>query len=305
VGKTLFGALVIFQTIMVSLLTPAFTSGAITSEREHKTYDLLMTTLLPARSVILGKLGSALAYVVLLLLALIPLESLTFMFGGVSPEEVILSQVTMFMAAVLFASIGIFWSSAVRTSVGSNVLTYGTILFLLIGLPLLYWSIVSIIMVPQYGSNIPVSQRLDQQPWFFYLSGIILSMQPLVAMAISEGFLNMGHSLFVYTTKDFMNGRDMLIVSPWLVFCIEALILSLILVAFSIRMVRPIRYTKAQGSAAAAQSFAPVGPTANLSNDAGPPPEADSVMEELPEAPTMQAASQEQAPVPGQAPPGG
>src|SRR5712691_1446908 len=116
---------------MVSLLTPAFTSGAITSEREQKTYDLLMTTLLPARSVIFGKLGSALAYVLLLILALAPIESLAFMFGGVSPEEIILSQVVMFMAAVLFASIGIFWSTVVRTSVGSNVLTYGTILFLL------------------------------------------------------------------------------------------------------------------------------------------------------------------------------
>src|SRR5438874_5998014 len=96
IGKGIFAVLVIFQTILVSLLTPAFTSGSITSEREHKTYDLLMTTLLTARSVIFGKLGSALGYVLLLLLALIPLESLTFMFGGVSPEELILSQVTMF-----------------------------------------------------------------------------------------------------------------------------------------------------------------------------------------------------------------
>src|SRR5262245_38681187 len=74
VGKIIFSVLVVFQTIMVSLLTPAFTSGAITSEREHKTYDLLMTTLLSARSVIFGKLGSALGYVLLLLLALVPLE---------------------------------------------------------------------------------------------------------------------------------------------------------------------------------------------------------------------------------------
>src|SRR5205085_2403086 len=82
IGKLLFSVLVIFQMIMVSLLTPAFTAGSITSEREQKTYDLLMTTLLPARSVIFGKLGSALAYVVLLILAIAPLESLAFMFGG-------------------------------------------------------------------------------------------------------------------------------------------------------------------------------------------------------------------------------
>ena len=93
VGKFIFAVLVIFQTIMVSLLTPAFTAGSITSEREQKTYDLLMTTLLPARSVVFGKLGSALAFVALLILAIAPLESLAFMFGGVSPEEIIISQV--------------------------------------------------------------------------------------------------------------------------------------------------------------------------------------------------------------------
>src|SRR3954447_15941589 len=119
VGKFIFSSLVVFQAIMVSLLTPAFTAGSITSEREQRTYDLLMTTLLPARSVVFGKLGSALAYVALLILAIAPLESLCFMLGGVSPEEIVLSQVTMFMAAVLFASVGIFWSSLLKSSVGS------------------------------------------------------------------------------------------------------------------------------------------------------------------------------------------
>ena len=87
IGKFLFSALVIFQVIMVSLLTPAFTAGSITSEKERKTYDVLMITLLRARSVVFGKLGAALAYVLLLILAVAPLESLSFMFGGVSPEE--------------------------------------------------------------------------------------------------------------------------------------------------------------------------------------------------------------------------
>jgi hypothetical protein len=101
-------------------------------------------------------------------------------------------------------------------------------------------------MASSYSSNIPVAQRLDQQPWFFYLSGIILSAQPVIAMGISEGLLGQGHSLFIYTTKDFLNGKELLIISPWLVFCIEALFLSIIVVAFSIRMVRPIRYSKAR-----------------------------------------------------------
>lgn len=241
VGKLLFSSLVVFQTIMVSLLTPAFTSGAITSEREQKTYDLLMTTLLTARSVIFGKLGSALAYVVLLILAIAPLESLAFMFGGVSPEEIILSQVVMLMAAMLFASVGIFWSTVVRTSMGSNVLTYGTILFLLIGVPVLYYTITSIMGAYSYS---PTTTPLSEQEWFWYTSGVILSSHPLIAMSLSEAFLLRGDSLFIYTSTQMINGKTMLVVSPWLVFCLEALLLSGILVLFSIRLVRPVRYKK-------------------------------------------------------------
>src|SRR6478672_9647211 len=138
VGKFLFSVIVIFQLLMVFLLTPAFTAGAITSEKERKTYDVLMTTLLPPRSIIFGKLGAAVAYVALLILALAPLESLSFMFGGVSPEEIILSQVVMLASALLFASIGIFWSTLLRNSVSSNVLTYGTIIVQVLIIPLLY-----------------------------------------------------------------------------------------------------------------------------------------------------------------------
>ncbi|MDQ3928378.1 MAG: ABC transporter permease, partial [Chloroflexota bacterium] len=192
VGKVIFYVLVIFQMIMVALLTPAFTAGSITSEREQKTYDLLMTTLLPARSIIFGKLGSALAYVVLLILAIAPIESLAFMFGGVSPEEIVLSQVVMLAAALLCASIGIFWSALLRSSVASNVLTYGTLVFQLIGIPFLYLTIVSILGAFNYN---PSGGGLTTQPAFYYASGIVLSSHPMFAMGLSESFYSMGDPL--------------------------------------------------------------------------------------------------------------
>ena len=241
IGKGIFGVLVIFQTIMVSLLTPAFTAGSITSEREQKTYDLLMTTLLTARSVIFGKLGSALAFVVLLIISIAPLESLAFMFGGVSPEEIVLSQVVMLMSALLFASVGIFWSAALRTSVASNVLTYGSILFQMVGVPILYLLITSIMGAYAYN---PYGPGVSQTSGFWYGSGIVLSFHPVIAMILSETFYTSGQPLFIYSTDQLLSGHTLFVVSPWLLFCIEALLVSALLIWLSVRLVRPIRYKR-------------------------------------------------------------
>jgi ABC-2 type transport system permease protein len=239
VGGVIFAGLVIFQTIMVGLLTPAFTSSAITQEREQKTYELLVTTLLSPREIIMGKLGSALAYVALLIIAVAPIESLAFMFGGVSPEEIILSQVVMLAAALLFASVGIFWSATVRSSVASSVLTYGTILFLMIGVPFIFFIVTTSMTFSSVYSG---GQRLSDMVPYWYTLGIILSLNPLAAMGMSEALYKRGDSMFIYTTDNLLSGHTLLVVSPWLVFCIEAVLLSALLVFFSIRRVQPVRY---------------------------------------------------------------
>src|SRR5689334_7482847 len=66
VGKLIFGGVVTVELFLVCFIAPAFTSSAISGERERRTFQILRTTLLPARRIVMGKLFSALAYVVLL-----------------------------------------------------------------------------------------------------------------------------------------------------------------------------------------------------------------------------------------------
>ncbi|MBC8170872.1 MAG: hypothetical protein H7X77_04350, partial [Anaerolineae bacterium] len=75
-GRVLFAGIVGIELVLIIFIAPAFTAGAVTGERERKTYDLLQITLLPRPSFIIGKLESALGYVFLLLLAAIPLQSI-------------------------------------------------------------------------------------------------------------------------------------------------------------------------------------------------------------------------------------
>jgi ABC-2 type transport system permease protein len=115
-GKTVFASVVLIEIFMVTFITPAFTAGAISGERERKTYDLLRTTLLPAHRLVSGKLASALTYMFLLILAAVPLESLAFVLGGVVVEELALALVVLLVSAFAFAAVGIFFSSLVRTA---------------------------------------------------------------------------------------------------------------------------------------------------------------------------------------------
>ncbi|NJO84023.1 MAG: hypothetical protein HC828_15375, partial [Blastochloris sp.] len=95
IGRVLFMGVVGIELLLIIFIAPAFTAGAITGERERQTYDLLQTTLLSSPSFVIGKLESALGYIVLLLLAGVPLQSIAFLFGGVSELELVLSFVIL------------------------------------------------------------------------------------------------------------------------------------------------------------------------------------------------------------------
>ena len=239
-GRDLLYGIVTFETMLVAFLAPAFTVGAISGERERQTFDLLMTTLLRPRAIVLGKMGSALAFLLLLILGVAPLESLAFMFGGVSPDEIAGSLVVLAFAALLYGSIGFFWSSLMRSTVAATVLTYGTLLLATVGVPLVFYIVTAV------ASSGPNGSRFTSTPEFIYFAGVLFSSNPLIAMGFSEAFLRQGKSLFIFTDTSLVNGTSLLIVQPWLVFCILALIGSVILLMFSTRMLPPVRARRRQ-----------------------------------------------------------
>jgi ABC-2 type transport system permease protein len=108
ISKTLFAAILGMELLIVCFLSPALTSGAISAERERQTYDLLRTTLLSALELVLGKLFSALAFIVLLLVAALPLHSIAFLFGGLTIHEFTIGTLILFVCALTFSSVGLF-----------------------------------------------------------------------------------------------------------------------------------------------------------------------------------------------------
>jgi ABC-type transport system involved in multi-copper enzyme maturation permease subunit len=131
-GRWIYGFCFVAQSLMVAFITPAITAGTVTIEREQRSYELLATTPLRPVDIIRGKLAAAVAFVMLLLTASLPLVSLSFLVGGVSPSEIFFSYVIIGLSAFVYGATGIFWSATLKTTAGATVVTYLTVMALFI-----------------------------------------------------------------------------------------------------------------------------------------------------------------------------
>jgi ABC-type transport system involved in multi-copper enzyme maturation permease subunit len=145
IGQAIFTLLSVFQLLLVCFIAPAFTAGAISLEREKQTLDLLVTTPMRPGGIVVGKLISALAFVFLLILAGIPVSALVLMYGGASIGDILQQQVVLFVSAIGFGAVGIFFSALVKRTQTATVLTYSTMLLLVIGTFLVFrfWTLAS------------------------------------------------------------------------------------------------------------------------------------------------------------------
>jgi ABC-2 type transport system permease protein len=234
-GKVIFFTIVMMQTFLVALVGPAFTAGAISGEKERQTYDLLRTTLLSARALILGKLTSALSYVLLLIFALVPLQSIAFLLGGVALEELLISQLLILTSAVAFALLGLFYSSLFRSTLASTVATFSTTLFLTLGTPLIAALATSIIAPFLFGFSSPSGLV---QAGLIYLGLLLASTNLPLSLILSEIFLLQEGTLFYFTQV--VDGRTVYIFSPWPAFMLLHVLLALLLYWLTIWRVRQV-----------------------------------------------------------------
>jgi ABC-type transport system involved in multi-copper enzyme maturation permease subunit len=138
VGQAIFAMLSVIQLLLVSFIAPALTAGAISLEREKQTLDLLIATPLRPGAIVVGKLLSALAFVVLMILAGIPVSALVLMYGGVTVDDILRQQVVLFTSAIGLGVIGLFISALLKRTQAAIVLSYCVLLALTIG-TLLVW----------------------------------------------------------------------------------------------------------------------------------------------------------------------
>jgi ABC-2 type transport system permease protein len=179
-GQGLFLYLVLFQMVLLAFITPALTAGAISSERERQTIDLLFVTKLPSFAILWGKLLASMSFVLLLLLLSVPIFSLVFLFGGIELDQVAAAFLVTAISALTLGIIGIACSTAFRRTLPATVSAYGAAFILLAG---------SLLFGLLFPTDIdPKATAAAAPPAVTYLSPLI----PLITIGTNGPITNFG-----------------------------------------------------------------------------------------------------------------
>ena len=177
-GRAIFQWLLFFMLLLVCFIVPGLTAGAISGERERQTMVALQLTLLRPRSIVVGKLLASLAFVVLLIIASLPLVSVPFLVGGVSLPEVVKGLWMVVATAVMLACLTLACSAVLRRTQAATVVAYGLTLALVLGTLLVYGAQ----QVPRRGAG------PRPEPWILVLNPFAATADVVQGRSQSLGF---------------------------------------------------------------------------------------------------------------------
>jgi ABC-type transport system involved in multi-copper enzyme maturation permease subunit len=251
IGRQLFLGIIFLLTLITLILAPASTAGAISLEREKQTLDLLTTTPISSLAIVLGKLLSALSWILLLLLASIPVVALVFTFGGVGPADVIKAYAVLLGTAFAYGAIGLFVSALVRRTQAATVINLVVVIALTAGTTFIFifWTAMtgsSGFLPDDNARNDDVFESLTRRPpealmWFNPFvaqvdvmcgteTGFGSSCQIIAGVTNENGFINGVENQFGIP-KD----------SYWPVSIAAMLVTALLLIVLSVQLVSPTR----------------------------------------------------------------
>lgn len=244
-GKILFYGVTLVELLLIAPLAPSFTASAIAGERERQTFDLVMTTPIRGRDFVLGKLVSGLSYVLLLVFVALPVQVLALLFGGLTMTEVLLGFWVLVVASIFYASVSLFFSAVMRSTTTAATFSYLTVALSLIG------ALLAFLVVGAIGLGAgPLSFFFGGMPgeesprlWTIYLALFLISLSPLTAGGLTAVALNIGEGTFFFRMAEngdipgYPNGIWM--VSPWVLYSIIYLGLSILLTWAAVHYVRP------------------------------------------------------------------
>ncbi len=248
IGQTLFSGLALLLLAIICFITPAVTAGALSSEREKLTYEMLLTTPLRPGSILWGKLIAALSYVFLLIFAAVPLASLVFIFGGVALKEMFKTLIVLVTVAVMLGVTGIFFSAWLGRTARATVMSYLFVLLLVVG------PLVAYIAAGTIQQQVPSRWLLIPNP----LSALFSAMMPSLAPNNGGGVvMSLGMALSGDLGR--ITGMDTRVVRPLYHYSLPFFAaLTLLLYGLAAQQIQPIRRWRLRRSSVVTATLAVV-----------------------------------------------
>ncbi len=122
-GRFLLENLLAVTMGLAMLLAPAYAATQISGERERQTLSLLRITLVTPGQIVLGKLVASVAWLLLLVMAAIPLTAIGFFLGGVELGQMARGLFTLLAMTIAVSAMGIGVSSLMKRSTPALVVT--------------------------------------------------------------------------------------------------------------------------------------------------------------------------------------
>jgi ABC-type transport system involved in multi-copper enzyme maturation permease subunit len=128
-------AVLLAQGVAALVLTPAYLAGAVTEEKERGTLDLLFTSHLSDREIVLGKLLARLLHLGGVFLAAVPVLCLTLLWGGVSAPLLLAGGVVTAATLLSVGGVSVLCSALCRNGRSALAWSYALVAaFCLLGL---------------------------------------------------------------------------------------------------------------------------------------------------------------------------
>ncbi len=121
------GLALFFQYMIVLLVGPGLTVPLIIREKEERTLPLLLLTGRRHWDVIAAKYVSVLIQVVMLILAILPLQAIAAIFGGVDVAGLALQSALMILLASAVCALALCYSTVCKTTTAAISLVYFTL----------------------------------------------------------------------------------------------------------------------------------------------------------------------------------
>jgi ABC-type transport system involved in multi-copper enzyme maturation permease subunit len=218
-GKQIFQVVVLLEFLLIALIAPALTSGSISSERERGTFDLLRTTLLSSGALVFGKLGAAIAYLLLLILAALPLQSMAFFLGGVGLAELIISLAMMTTSTLLFGALGMYFSGLSKRTITATTSSYASLILPIIATGGFFYLLVE-------GNIDTSSMSIEEENLLMFFFWTMLSTNPFTAAFLSQMILEEEQILYLYS----QSSLPFPLFSPWILYTVFSLTLTILMI---------------------------------------------------------------------------